>query len=177
MVVCQIVERTCGAANSLHMAPTVGSNLRQSLVPLLKDLINPSDAFLLLLKGIILRKLRKRLGAMDCFIRSLLLFPYNWTAWLELNGVIETSAGELEEILPLLPKSFMRLFFVEHHYRQAEASRDPESNALRVERLLNIFPRNAGLWISLAVGRYMQQGQFSSNRLCRGDWQADWEPL
>ncbi|PWN21088.1 TPR-like protein [Microstroma glucosiphilum] len=94
---------------------------------------------------------------MDCFIRSLLLFPYNWTAWLELNGVIETSTGELEVILPLLPESFMRLFFVEYHYRQAEASKEPERNALRVERLLEIFPSNAGLWISLAVGRYMQQ--------------------
>lgn len=159
MFVCQIIERNSHTTSSLHAAPIIGSALRQLLVPLLRDLVNPSDAFLLLLKGIILRKLRKRIEAMDCFIRSLLLFPYNWTAWLELNGVIETSAGEVEEILPLLPESFMRLFFVEHHYRQAEASREPENNALRVEKLLKIFPCNAGLWISLAVGRYMQQGR------------------
>lgn len=112
---------------------------------------------MLFLKGLLLRKLHKRLESLDCFIRSLLLFPYNWTVWLELNGVLDSSSGELEDIIPLLPKSFMTLFFLESHDRQSAASRDPEINARRVERLLDMFPENAGLWNSFGVGKYLQQ--------------------
>lgn len=96
---------------------------------------------------------------MDCFIRSLTLLPYNWTAWLELSSVIEAASGELDEILPLLPESFMTLMFLEYHHRQSAATKDPQANADRLEKLLDIFPENAALWNSFAMQRYLQRGE------------------
>lgn len=144
--------------NPFDLAKSVPNTLRE-FVALLKDLVDPQDPFLLFLKGIILRKLKKRLEAMDCIIRSLLSFPYNWTAWLELNALIDPASGELEHILPLLPKSFMLLFWREHSDRQMAAGKDPEANVERIATLLDIFPDNAGLWNALGSTRYMQQGE------------------
>lgn len=101
---------------------------------------------------------------MDCFMRSIALMPYNWTTWLELNAVIESSAGEMDEILPLLPQSFMTLLFLEHHHRQSAATKDPQANTDRLQVLLDLFPENAGLWNSLAMQRYLQRGGFERAR-------------
>ncbi|CAO1635646.1 unnamed protein product [Sympodiomycopsis kandeliae] len=154
-----IIERHA-ASDSVFALPSsqTSTNLTKSFVPLLKDgLIDPTDPFLLFLKGIVLRKLHKRIEAMDCFVRSIAAFPYNWTAWLELNAVLETSAGELEEVLPLLPDSFMTLLFLEHHHRQSAATKDPQANIDRIETLLDLFPDNAGLWNNFAMQKYLQR--------------------
>lgn len=166
MLLCEAdSERAQEDSGAFGLISSSTSTSLQPLISLLRDLVNPSDPFLLFLKGIILRKLKKRVEAMDCLIRSLLLFPYNWTAWLEFNAVLDTSSGELEEVESLLPKSFMTLFWREYCERQTAAGKDPEFNIGRIERLLGIFPDNAGLWNALGSTRYMQQGEYTTRRV------------
>lgn len=46
-------------------------------------------------KGILFRKLDKRIEAMDCFLRSLELLPYNWSAWQELSTTLVGGRAEV----------------------------------------------------------------------------------
>ena len=48
-------------------------------------------------KGIIFRKLNKRIEAMDCFLQSLNAFPYNWSVWQELSTTLEGGQAEVGE--------------------------------------------------------------------------------
>lgn len=68
---------------------------RSDLVALLRELVDPRDPFLLFLKGILFRKLGKRIEAIDCFVRSLELFPYNWSVWQELCTCLEGGQAEV----------------------------------------------------------------------------------
>ncbi|PWN26900.1 TPR-like protein [Jaminaea rosea] len=148
-----------------------GSQTSARLAALLKDLIYLPDptptnqvdtSLLLLLRSILLRKLKRRIEALDCVIRSLLLLPYNWTAWLELHALVEP--GEVEEIAQLLPKSFMTGFWREYTERQGLSGRGRGPTGLgadRVEVLMGIFPESAYLWTALGSTRYVQQ-EFTS---------------
>mgnify|MGYP002714889622 CR=1 FL=1 len=60
------------------------------LVALLEHLVAPEDPYLLFLKGVILRKLHKRIDAMDCLLSSVRAFPYNWSAWKELCRTLKS---------------------------------------------------------------------------------------
>ncbi|EPQ32181.1 uncharacterized protein PFL1_00378 [Pseudozyma flocculosa PF-1] len=111
------------------------------LVPLLKELIDPGDPFLLFLKGAILRKLHKPVESMDCLIRSVQVFPYNWAAWQELSITLEP--GEADEIADLLPDSFMASFFRE--FTDRHAAQEGDKSIERIDELLRHFPSSAYL--------------------------------
>ncbi|PWN48887.1 TPR-like protein [Violaceomyces palustris] len=125
------------------------------LIPLLQELIDPEDCFLLFLKGVIFRKLQKRVEAMECFIRSVQSFPYNWSAWQELCMTLDGESAELEQIADLLPDTFMASFFHEYSVRQSTRA-DPE-NLKRIDALLKHFPRSAHLLTCRAETLYFNQ--------------------
>lgn len=125
------------------------------LVSLLQDLISPSDPFLLFLKGVILRKLHKRIEAMDCLISSLRAFPYNWSAWKELSRTLNQKNAEREQILDLLPSSFMSVFFLE--YSQRQSTQIDLEHFERIDALLMHFPRSAYLLTCRAQALYLHQ--------------------
>lgn len=111
-------QLTC-SSTGLHGSEQNGKLPRASpdLVALLKELKKPRDPFLLYLcvphsiyrvltsmccrthsdtyklsifrKGVIFLKLHKRIEAMDCFITSVKMFPYNWSAWKELSATLD----------------------------------------------------------------------------------------
>ena len=122
------------------------------LIPLLRELINPEDSFLLYLKGIIFAKLRKRLEAVDCYIRSVIAFPYNWSAWKELSSNLGPDVIELADIADLLPDSFMTTFFVEFHQRKSQ--KDEQENMSRADSLLKLFPDSVYLTVAKGLNAH-----------------------
>ncbi|KDN40885.1 TPR-like protein [Tilletiaria anomala UBC 951] len=139
-----------------------------NLIQLLKHLVNPQDPFLLYLKGVIFKKLHKRLEATDCFVRSIIAFPYNWSAWTELSGCLGPDGLELVDIADLFPDSFMTTFFVEHHVRKSQ--RDDDDNLLRADCLLRLFPRSGYLITAQALTahalmRHVQSAELFSQAL------------
>jgi anaphase-promoting complex subunit 8 len=125
------------------------------LVALLEHLVAPEDPYLLFLKGVILRKLHKRIDAMDCLLSSVRAFPYNWSAWKELCRTLNMRNGEREQILDLLPNSFMSVFFLEHAQRQSTQVDD--AHLERIDALLSSFPECAYLLTSRAQALYLHQ--------------------
>ncbi|KAN0066485.1 Anaphase-promoting complex subunit 8 [Thecaphora frezii] len=111
------------------------------LVSLLKELVDPSDPFLLFLKGAILRKIHRPVESMDCLIRSVQAFPYNWAAWQELSITLEP--GEADEIADLLPDTFMASFFRE--FTDRHAAQEGDKSIERIDKLLEHFPDSAYL--------------------------------
>uniref|UniRef100_V5GKV4 Anaphase-promoting complex (APC), Cdc23 subunit n=1 Tax=Kalmanozyma brasiliensis (strain GHG001) TaxID=1365824 RepID=V5GKV4_KALBG len=112
-----------------------------SLISILKDLIDASDPFLLFLKGAILRKLNRPIEAMDCLLRSVQSFAYNWAAWQELAMTLEP--GEADQMADLLPESFMVSFFRE--FLDRHSAQEGDLTIARIDRLLESFPRSAYL--------------------------------
>ena len=112
-----------------------------SLIPILKELIDVADPFLLFLKGAILRKLNRPIEAMDCLIRSVQAFAYNWAAWQELAMTLEP--GEADQMADLLPESFMVSFFRE--FLDRHSAQEGDLTIARIDRLLESFPRSAYL--------------------------------
>lgn len=126
-----------------------------TLVSLLQDLVAPTDPFLLFLKGVILRKLHKRIDAMDCLISSVRAFPYNWSAWKELSRTLSLKNAEREQILDLLPASFMSVFFLE--YSQRQSTQISAEHFERIDALLAHFPESAYLVTCRAQSLYLHQ--------------------
>lgn len=91
-------------------------------------------------KGVIFRKLDKRIEAMDCFLRSLEVFPYNWSAWQELSASLEGGQAELQDIAPMLPDSFMASFFCELFARSSAGRMLTDESLRRIDALLTLFP-------------------------------------
>ncbi|CDU23277.1 related to CDC23-cell division control protein [Sporisorium scitamineum] len=112
-----------------------------SLIPILKELVDASDPFFLFLKGAILRKLNRPIEAMDCLIRSVQSFAYNWAAWQELAMTLEP--GEADQMADLLPESFMVSFFRE--FLDRHSAQEGDVTITRIDRLLESFPRSAYL--------------------------------
>ncbi|PKI82835.1 Cdc23p [Malassezia vespertilionis] len=126
-----------------------------SLVPLLAPLVHTEDPFLLFLKGVLLRRLHKRVEAMDCLLTSVRAFAYNWSAWQELGRTLDNTNAELEQIMDLLPNSFMSVFFIEYASRQATQA--DAANLARIDALLHHFPGSTYLITSKAQSLYLQQ--------------------
>lgn len=80
------------SASTLVKSSTI---TRAALVDLLQDIIEPLDPFLLFLKGVVLKSLDKRIEAIDCFLRSIEGFPYNWSVWQELSTSLEDGQAEV----------------------------------------------------------------------------------
>ncbi|WFD34721.1 Anaphase-promoting complex subunit 8 [Malassezia cuniculi] len=155
-----IFERQLGDDDALPpleytVGGSAGAGGGSSLVPLLAHLVEPEDAFLLFLKGVILQRLHKRVEAMDCLIRSVQRFPYNWSAWLELSRTLSPDGSEREQILDLLPQSFMSVFFMEHSVRQS--AQGDAAGLNRIDALLEVFPNSAYLVTCRAQCLYLGQ--------------------
>lgn len=99
---------------------------------------------------------------MDCFIRSVQILPYNWGAWKELSATLDGETTELEEIVPLLPDSFMTSFFIEYNTRESSIN-DVGSHLKRIESLCDMFPRSAYLMVAKGEHLYKANGQSLSS--------------
>lgn len=144
-----------GALAPLPYAQGAQGTQGPSLVPLLAHLVDPTDAFLLFLKGVLFSRLHKRIEAMDCLLMSVRAFPYNWSAWQELSRTLNNANNEREQILDLLPDSFMSAFFLEYATRQATQA--DAANLDRIDALLTHFPGSTYLLTCRAQTLYLLQ--------------------
>jgi len=97
--------------------------------------------------------LHKRIDAMDCLISSVRAFPYNWSAWKELSRTLNLKNAEREQILDLLPASFMSVFFLE--YTQRQSTQIDDGHFERIDALLSHFPGSAYLLTCRAQSLYL----------------------
>lgn len=77
-----------------------------------------------------------------------------------MSATLSTETAELEEILTLLPDSFMTSFFIEYSTRETNTYSGPVgSNLKRIESLLEIFPNNVYLIVSKGEHLYKAHGE------------------
>jgi anaphase-promoting complex subunit 8 len=129
------------------------------------------DAFGLHVYGMVLSSGRSTLvlppntpSAQSVLIQSILQFPYNWSAWLDLSALVVSSSeqgdnveGDIEELLqPTLASHFMYHFFCAH----LQAERQSHADAIVVyERLMDpsLFAASPYLLGQHAVCSYHMQ--------------------
>ncbi|KAI8924590.1 hypothetical protein BC831DRAFT_402213, partial [Entophlyctis helioformis] len=89
--------------------PTVKKMLlaiESELADLAKKRPQAMDGFLFYLYGIVCKKLEKTIQSFELLLKSVRIYPYNWSAWLELASCLQTTE-EADALFPKLPKDFM----------------------------------------------------------------------
>ncbi|KAI8900371.1 hypothetical protein BC833DRAFT_523616 [Globomyces pollinis-pini] len=71
---------------------------------------NHPDSFILYLYGVVCKLVDRLDDAKQALIQSINKYPWNWSAWLELNSLIETMEM-YNEIIVQLPASFVKQAF------------------------------------------------------------------
>ncbi|KAK0529665.1 Anaphase-promoting complex subunit 8 [Tilletia horrida] len=135
--------------------------ITEARISILEELIDIDDPFLLYLKGMIFRKLNRRIEAMDTLLKSVQAYPYNWSAWQELGHTI--SFDEIRYIMDLLPESFMSSLFLEKNSRDALS--DSNTNLERIDTLLATFPDSAYLLMAKGQNYTFQQKLEDAERI------------
>ena len=113
-----------------------------------RGLAGSNQGWLEYLYGIVLAKAKTEEDAKFWLIRSVLLYPYNWGAWLELSELLE-SMKDLEKTVQELPQSIMtaifRLYASQELYQSIEVMHSlldglerlfPESQFLKTQKAL-----------------------------------------
>ncbi|GMH89536.1 hypothetical protein TL16_g11486, partial [Triparma laevis f. inornata] len=92
--------------------------------------------------------------AKDVFVESILSFPYNWSAWLDLAEIcIENTVihDDVERSLESLTDSWMYLFFLIHVFCEQQQN----DQALQViDRVMLLFPNSNYLKAQTALAYY-----------------------
>lgn len=110
------------------------------------------DPFILYLYGVALRKQKLDQRASEVLLQSITLFPYNWSAWLELRDCLGT-LDELHELEPQLPKHLLTDIFL-IHARQEFFQHSPELFDSVDGLLQSIMPSSTFLTIQKAKMAY-----------------------
>ncbi|CAG8490346.1 10735_t:CDS:10 [Cetraspora pellucida] len=109
------------------------------------------DGFLVYLYGLILKQKNPQAkNIKDIFLDSVLKYHYNWSAWLELANCI-TNKDMMEDILVLLPDTFMSRFF--KIYLSVELLESPKCFEL-IGEVRHKFPENKFLQTQTAITYY-----------------------
>ena len=65
--------------------------LYPALNPLILELQNETDPYLLYLRGIMLMRLDHRDEAASCFVESVKQKPYNWSCWSQMTQLVNST--------------------------------------------------------------------------------------
>ncbi|CED84122.1 Anaphase-promoting complex (APC), Cdc23 subunit [Phaffia rhodozyma] len=84
--------------------------LAPSFQPILDELKDADDPFLIYLKGLILFRIHRRIEAAEWFIESLKRYPFNWSCCLSLARCID-SEENLDQIIQILNEQQPHPFF------------------------------------------------------------------
>ncbi|KAI9104659.1 hypothetical protein DFS34DRAFT_205219 [Phlyctochytrium arcticum] len=140
-------------------APRVVNKSLSEITDLLDAKLEDLDSFGLYLSGLAYARLGIRPKAQYSLLRSVTLYPFNWSAWEELGKLIE-NRDQLEALLPEIMSvvsPIMRHFFVVHlmSTRGLAAETFPQSATY----LSSVFPDNPHLDLQLALA-YYHQGKY-----------------
>ncbi|KAF2746028.1 anaphase-promoting complex subunit CDC23 [Sporormia fimetaria CBS 119925] len=103
------------------------------------------------LYGIVLARGKNEKDALESFIRSVHLYPYNWGAWQELANLLG-SVEELSAVIPRLPQNIMTFIF--HIYASQELFQSSDQVHSTLLQTLSYFPRSAFLKTQQALLHY-----------------------
>ncbi|KFY42857.1 hypothetical protein V494_02208 [Pseudogymnoascus sp. VKM F-4513 (FW-928)] len=121
-----------------------------------------SQGWLEYLYGIVLAKDRSNDLAIDWLLKSILLYPWNWGAWLELSGLIR-DVHHLNQIQSKLQPHVMAFIFSVHCRQELHQS----SPALlsEISQLQSVFPRSLFLKSQQALVFYRMKDFHTANTL------------
>jgi anaphase-promoting complex subunit 8 len=103
------------------------------------------------LYGIVLAKGKNEKLAMDYLIKSVHQYTYNWGAWQELQGLLNTM-DELNQVVTQLPQNLMTFIFHVTSSQELYAVNDQIHTSL--SQILTIFPTSAFLKTQRALLHY-----------------------
>jgi anaphase-promoting complex subunit 8 len=103
------------------------------------------------LYGVVLAKGKNEKLAMDYFIKSVTLYPYNWGAWSELSNLLGTNE-ELGQVIPQLPQNIMTFIF--HVSASQELYQCTDQVHTSLTQILSVFPTSAFLRTQRALLHY-----------------------
>ncbi|KAL9615112.1 MAG: hypothetical protein Q9167_000430 [Letrouitia subvulpina] len=89
------------------------------------------------LYGLVLAKGKSEEDAKQWLLRSVHLFPYNWSAWLELGDLLSTF-DDLQRLVADLPRNIMALIF--HLHASQELYQSTDDVLQELSSLEEIFP-------------------------------------
>ena len=104
-----------------------------------KGMSDYNQGWLEYLYGIVLAKGKSEKDARMSLLRSVNRCPYNWGAWLELGGLLD-SVEELERIVPELPQNLMTLIF--RLYSSQELYQSTQQIHSQLSELQKVFPES-----------------------------------
>ena len=113
------------------------------------------DGWLEYLYGVVLAKGKSEDEAKKWLVQSIHLCPFNWSAWLELNDLIE-SVDSLQEIAPKLPRNIMTYVFC--LYANQMLYQIDESVYRQLTDLESVFPSSLFLQTQRALLNYHAKG-------------------
>lgn len=129
------------------------------------------DPFLLYILGVCLRLQFKEDEAIDALIRSVTLFPYNWSAWEELLLCFATYE-KLTAVASRLPDHVVtRIFLV--HADQSFYRRDEPPTAAALAQLAEVFPDFLFLKVQNALIKYHNSNYLEAEHLFMEIMDAD----
>ena len=133
--------------------PTAATN--RELPYLLTQLQNTTDPFAHYLLALVAQQLSQPTLALQSVLASLRTFPCNWSAWL-LLGELVNSSNELTSLE--LPEHFMRSFFYTHYFIELHPEHsDDEWLTSLLTNLQSFFPSSTHLLTIEAVLHYVRQ--------------------
>ncbi|OBT51968.1 hypothetical protein VE04_07367 [Pseudogymnoascus sp. 24MN13] len=122
----------------------------------------PSQGWLEYLYGIVLAKDRNHDLAILWFLKSVLLYPWNWGAWLELSSLIR-DGQHLNQVQSQLQPHIMAFIF-SIHCRQ-ELHQVSTSLVSEISQLQSVFPRSLFLQGQRALVFYRMKDLHEANTL------------
>lgn len=132
--------------------------LTKDLLPLLEMVKDATEPFLMFMKALLLYRLGRREEAIEADIRSIALYPWNWSAWTLLGNCVEDSE-ELSAVLQYLPLSRSHPLVQFFQIHTLNAFRSPTDHELQLcERLLtdDFFPVSPWVMSMRACALYHQ---------------------
>lgn len=129
------------------LTPKDNLSPNQQIVPIVRELEQVSDSYknedpyLLYLYGVVLIQQKNEKEAISKLLKSINLFPYNWSAWLELLQCIPT-IDKLNGILYKLPANHLmtKIFIIHAQQELYQYDEDILSNIDSLQE--NVFSNN-----------------------------------
>jgi len=183
-------EDAMGAEVFVDRTKENSTNSSVALNPFLEELIAAldtetigDDPFLLYLRGIVLRARKQQPEAIEALVQSCVLYPYNWSCWLELRACF-TRLAETQAVLDRLTTEFMKKSGEDRVMLSlfrcfASEELDPDATIQLLEKsLLPLLPAMDSLYTQLARivnvdGQYERASELFEGVICRDPFRLE----